>query len=549
MRADSAAWCGYNSDDAAGIAPQEGENAARIEAVFGKALRAAAPGGYSGMLIQQGNIIALIALLGWPVVIVVFFRVMPMTRALIWSILGAYMLLPQVSAINLPLIPDLNKESIPNLMAFAVCVSYWGRLPRVLPDGWVGRLLLVMFMISPAVTVLTNLDPVQFGIDQFGSFRLVDPNALETWGLPGLRIYDSGSALAQQVFFALPFFLARETLRTEEGLREILLALVIAGAIYALPMLYEVRMSPQLHIRLYGFFQHDFAQAIRQGGFRPFVFMPHGLWVAFFAFMVTMAAAARARAAKPGDTGRKLLMVPFGLFLVVLCKSMGPLAYTLIFVPVVLMLRPRAHLLIASVIVFGVISYPLSRGAGLIPTQAILDQVGEISEDRRQSLEFRFTNEQRIIDHVRDRPLFGWGGWGRFAVYDNATGESQTIVDGQWIITIGHYGWLGYLALFGLLALPILSLFWQSLRRGAAAVPVEASALALVLAVNMLDLLPNATLIPFTWLIAGALLGFAEDMKRATDATRRAQIRQAHNGIVLGLDPGAPAVPGPRTLL
>ena len=31
--------------------------------------------------------------------------------------------------------------------------------------------------------------------------------------------------------------------------------------------------------------------------------------------------------------------------------------------------------------------------------------------------------------------------------------------------------------------------------------------LALILGANMMDLLPNATQIPFTWLMAGALLG------------------------------------------
>ena len=509
------------------------------------------------MLIQIGNIVALLALLGWPVVIVWFFRVMPQTRALIWSILGAYMLLPQISAIDLPLIPPLNKESIPNLMAFAVCLSYWGKMPNPLPRAWIGRVLLVMFLISPVVTVVTNTDPIRFGIDTFGTMRLVDPNALEIWGLPGLRIYDSASVLVQQIFFALPFFLAREVLKTDEGLREILLALVIAGAIYTLPMLYEVRMSPQLHTRLYGFFQHDFNQAIRQGGYRPFVFMPHGLWVAFFAFMVTMAAAARLRAARGADSrsGLKLLLVLAGFGLVILTKSMGPLLYTLIFVPLVLIVKPRLHLAISSLIVLLVITYPLLRGAGLVPTRAILDQVSTISEERRESLEYRFTNEQRILDHVAEKPLFGWGGWGRFAVYDPATGESQSVVDGQWIITIGHYGWLGYLALFGLMALPVLSLTWQARRKGAAPLPVEASTLTLILAVNMLDMLPNATLIPFTWLIAGALLGYAEAMKRATDAVQRDSLRRAHGGVVLGLRPaetpprGPSGARGPRTLL
>jgi len=499
-------------------------------------------------MIGIGNAVALLALLSWPVVTVILFRVLPQTRALIWSILGAYMLLPQLSAINLPLIPPLNKESIPNLMAFAICVSYWGKLPRLMPDARIGRVLAVMFLVSPTITVLTNLDPILFGIDSFGSLRLVDANALERGGLPGMRIYDSASALGQQIIFILPFFLAREILRTHEGIREILLALVIAGALYALPMLFEARFSPQLHTLLYGFFQHDFIQAIRQGGFRPFVFMPHGLWVAFFAFMVTMAAAARARAAPPGTGAARLLMVGFGFGLVVLTKSMGPLLFTLVFVPMALILKPRLQLIVATLIVAMVISYPLLRGAGLVPITAILEQVAEIDPDRAQSLGYRFDNEDRILAHVEGRPLFGWGGWGRFMVHDPATGEAETVVDGQWIIAIGHYGWLGYIAVFGLLALPVLSLARQARRAGAAPVPVEVSVLALILAVNLLDLLPNATLIPFTWLMAGALLGYAEDMKRATDAARTARLSQAHTNVALGVAV-QPAPEGRRTLL
>ena len=49
-------------------------------------------------------------------------------------------------------------------------------------------------------------------------------------------------------------------------------------------MLVEVRLSPQINTWIYGFFQHDFIQMMRYGGFRPIVFLPHGLWVAFFAY-------------------------------------------------------------------------------------------------------------------------------------------------------------------------------------------------------------------------------------------------------------------------
>lgn len=500
-------------------------------------------------MIEIGNTFALLALLGWPVVVVVLFRTQSRERALIWSILGAYMLLPQLSAINLPGVPALNKETIPNLMAFATAMVIMGRMPELIPRGTVARVLLGLFLISPSITVLTNLEPVLFGTDRFGSLTLIDRNDLDSWGLPGLRIYDSISALAMQVFLMLPLFLAREILRTEAGMREIVLALVIAGAVYALPMLWEVRFSPQLHTRLYGFFQHDFAQAMRGGGFRPFVFMPHGLWVAFFAFMCTMAAAAWYRDSAADSRTKRLMLVGFMAGLVVICKSLGALILTLVFVPVALLARPRLQLALAATLAMLVLAYPLLRGAGLVPTEALVSTVEQFNPERAQSLDYRFTNEDRVLTHVEDKPLFGWGGWGRFMVHDPATGQSMTVVDGQWVIIIGHYGWLGFIALFGMLALPVLSLWWQARKPDAPPVPIVVSVLALVLAVNMVDLLPNATLIPFTWLIAGALLGYAESLKDATQAARAARLQGVHANVVLGAGARQGAAPPRRTVL
>lgn len=485
-------------------------------------------------MIEIGNTTALVVLLAWPLVIAVLFRKLPIERALIWSILSAYMFMPQLSAIDLPVVPPLDKVSIPNLSAFAACMVVLGRCPDLIPNGMATRVLLALFILSPAVTVLTNLDPILFGTDSFGSLTVVDHNALENWGLPGLRIYDSISALANQVFLMLPFFLARTILNTEDAIRDILVALVIAAGIYALPMLWEVRFSPQLHTRLYGFFQHDFRQAMRGGGFRPFVFMPHGLWVAFFAFMCAMAAAALARTAPQDERRKRMMILGFTGGLVVICKSMGALVFTVVFVPIVLFLKPRLHLLISVILVAIVLTYPMLRGSGLVPTDAIIARLVEVNPDRAQSLGYRFDNENSVLSHVEDKPLFGWGGWGRFMVYNNATGETETVVDGQWIITIGQFGWLGYVATFGLLTLPILSIWWLARKPEAPPIPVTVSTLVLVLAVNMVDLLPNATLIPFTWLIAGALLGYAEALKAQIASKRQTVQRERRKGVVLG---------------
>ena len=44
-----------------------------------------------------------------------------------------------------------------------------------------------------------------------------------------------------------------------------------------------------------------------------------------------------------------------------------------------------------------------------------------------------------------------------------------SIADGAWIITMGIYGWLGYIGEFGLTALPLLALGREAVAKYAAA--------------------------------------------------------------------------------
>lgn len=476
-------------------------------------------------MLSIGNSVALMALVAWPLVIIVMFRAMSLERALIWSVLGGYLFLPQLSEVNFPGIPAFNKVSIPNLTAFFVITAILGKLPGLMPKAWPGRLLVVALVLSPAVTVLTNLEPIRFGVQSYGSFAVMDPSALVRAELPGLRAYDSLAALVGQFIFLLPFFLAREFLRSEAAIRELLRALVVAIMIYSLPMLFEVRFSPQLHTWIYGFFQHDFGQTIRFGGFRPIVFTPHGLWLALFTFKALLASVALTIMAPPERKGRMLAISLFVVLLLILCRSMGPIVLALALLPPLIFAPRRVHLLIGLAVAVLVLAYPVLRGAGVIPTDALLALVERIDGDRAGSLGFRFRNEDLILAHVAEKPLFGWGGWGRFMPHDPLTGANYVVVDGHWIIVIGQYGWLGYLALFGLLVLPLISLWRQSRRAMAPEIPFAVSALVLVYAGNLIDLLPNATLIPFSLLIGGALLGHAEVVQRGEEKPAPRQIQ------------------------
>ena len=450
------------------------------------------------------NGIAYLMLLVWPVIATVLFQRLPREKALIWSILGAYMLLPPIANFNLPAVPDMDKFTISNLCALALTVWVLDERISFLPRSLIGRALIVLYVISPFATAMTNPDPIP----------------IVQGDVPALRLYDSASTVTYQLIALIPFFLARTLLRSAAAMRAIVGALVTAGLIYSIPMLIESRLSPQINVWIYGFFQHDFSQSMRGGGFRPMVFMPHGLWVAFFSLMTVLSALIIWRTDDGKHRARQ-----FGIFLYLslvlyLCKSVGPMVYAALLVPIILLIGRRWQLMVAAVLGVIVITYPLLRGAQMVPLDAILDYALSFSPDRHQSLNFRVMNEEQLLARAMEKPLFGWGGYGRNLILDPVNGRILTIPDGQWIIVLGTYGWLGYIAEFGLLTLPLVFLGREAVLQRSTAFSPFACTIALIYAANLVDLLPNATLIPFSWLMAGALMGYAEDLatQRRLDA-------------------------------
>lgn len=221
------------------------------------------------------NPIAFLMLAIWPLVAVAFFGRFRADKALIWTLMLGYLFLPEPpAAFDLPLMPPLNKHNIPALAAFAIALWRYGYDGPLLPQNIVGKILILTFVFSPVMTVLTNEEPIFFG----------------QVGLPGLAVKDAIALIMQQFLLILPFLLARQFLASGGAQRELMMALMIAGLAYSLLMLIEMRLSPQLNLWVYGYYQHLFGQSIRFGGYRPVVFLYHGLWVAFFCMTAVVAA-------------------------------------------------------------------------------------------------------------------------------------------------------------------------------------------------------------------------------------------------------------------
>jgi len=202
--------------------------------------------------------------------------------------------------------------------------------------------------------------------------------------------------------------------------------------------------------------------------------------------------------------------------LLVLCKSLASLAYGMALVPLILFASPKMQIRVAIAFALVAVIYPMLRNAHFVPLDAILAQAEAISADRAQSLGYRFTNEELLLGRAAEKDLFGWGGWGRNLIRHSETGQILSIPDGRWIIVFGTFGWVGYIAEFGLLALPVFLTGWQMRGRSATGVSPYAVPLVLMLAITLVDMLLNATLIPFTWMIAGAILGHMEQVRAAT---------------------------------
>jgi hypothetical protein len=165
-------------------------------------------------------------------------------------------------------------------------------------------------------------------------------------------------------------------------------------------------------------------------------------------------------------------------------------------------------------------AYPALRTFDLIPVHHISQAATNISLDRSKSFQTRVQNEDKLLAKANQKPLFGWGTWGRNRTYDRDTGRDTSITDGEWIIAFGQFGWLGYLSIFGLFTVSAFSAL-AAVSKEVTPASNTIGGLALLLAVNLIDMLPNANLTPMTLLVAGSIASAARVRARRRVSMRR----------------------------
>jgi hypothetical protein len=345
-----------------------------------------------------------------------------------------------------------------------------------------------------------------------------------------LGLYDGFSQSLQQfVVWGVPYWIGRAYFTDMRTLRDLALGIVLGGLLYVPFCIVEVRLSPQWHTWIYGYFQHDFSQVLRFGGWRPVVFMEHGLAVGFWMAAATLISGWMWHS---GDLP-EFTLGPFSLrpaytvgilaVTTLLCKSSGAIGLGAVGAAILyLSVKFRTRLLLGGLLSAPAL-YVYLRIWGGWTGMELADAIGQyFDRERSASVIFRLENENLLINRAMESPVFGWGGWGRSRVFDE-DGRDVTVTDGLWIIAFGDRGFVGLAALGAALAVPAIRVLrrfppnlWAKAPYGVAAV------LAVNLGLFFVDGIANAMLNPVFILSAGGMIGLAGSTQPASTAVSSA---------------------------
>lgn len=452
------------------------------------------------------NWLATAAILTWPLVALALYSTKSTAEATLWTILGAFLLLPSGFSVKLEMIPAFDKNSVPGLCALAGCILVGRSGKRTASAIGVTECLAFILICSPVVTSALNNDTIFIGE------RI----------LPGVGYYDGISGLLSQLMVFLPFFVGRRVFREAADFQLIVRCLVLAGLFYSIPMLIEIRLSPQLSNWVYGSSPTAFVTEVRYGGYRPVVFMTNGLQAAFFMMTTFLAAVSIWRLrSRIGPLPTQAMLGYMGA-LVLLTKSAGALIFSIVGAVIVAFVNSKIQLRVALLLATIGILYPVLRLSDAFPNNLMVETAALVNQERADSLGVRFDQEQQLLERASSRFLFGWGRYGRSRVYDDS-GKDVSFTDGQWILTLGQFGLIGFLAEFGLLTLPIFRAASAHRLVVGTRNRIFLSVVALIVAFSLVEQIPNASISSWTWLLAGALLGRAERIvqtARKTEASR-----------------------------
>lgn len=418
------------------------------------------------------------ALLLWiPASIFFFLYLKPWKAVVLIHVIG-FLVLPQ-GKIYVPALPDIDRHIA--MALGSLLGALWVRPPDPWPTfRWID-LPIVLWCSTPLLSSISN----------------------------DLGLWDGISGASREVIrIGIPWTLARRFVHGPEEARTLATVFVVAALVHVLPVLYEIRMSPQLHKMFYGYHQHSFIQTRRGEGWRPMVFMQHGLGLSLFH---TMAAILAVTLCGKSEYQRIERICAFLLLsaVVVITNSLGAIILFLFGLGLWTVCRGKAYggVMVASLLIIPL--YPGTRGFLGWDGMEVVNYFEEIDSNRAKSLRVRFEDEELLVDKAFERPIFGWGGWDRKQV-DTSGGKQATAYDSRWIINVSTRGWFGMICRMLIAIVPL----WAFSKRfppwtwhGPLLAP--AGGLFMVVLLHEFDSLINSMPSPLTILAMGVLANLA----------------------------------------
>lgn len=439
--------------------------------------------------------LANLVMLAWPLVCVLLFTWNSKYRAALYCYLLGTLFLPADIVIRLPGLPPLDQNTLPGYgILIAVLVLSKKLWSKARADA-VSLAAIVLMLLADVPRVFANTDPIIY------VYKYVQP--LVQHAAVAFILEDC-------LVFVLPFFLGIALGNSVERVKDMLDVWLKLALVYTPLAALEVRVSPQIHIWTYGYFQHDFIQMLRESGFRPIVFMTHGLEVALYmAISLLLAILAKTSGTRIWKVPPTVLVLLL-FVMVILCKSLAAMLYGGLGAILLLWASPRTRTFVAKLLALVILTYPLLRLMSWVPTEAIVEFIRDtINPDRAGSLQYRFQNEDMTLERTLRRPLTGWGGFERIQTHD-PWGWQLTVIDGSWIIELASGGIPRFLAVFGLLTWPLFKAAKVVRRLPTGEHSQLLSGMALITAFVVLDLIPNSFFNYFAPLLSGVVLGLCQ---------------------------------------
>jgi len=357
--------------------------------------------------------------------------------------------------------------------------------------------------------------------------------------------------------YTILYFLGRVYFSTPGSIRELAIGIAIGILVYLPLMLWEIRMSPQLHRQIYGFQSWAWQDVARDGGFRPRVFFVNslglGIWAASAVLVVWWLWL--------GGATKRLLGVPIQIVAIVglatsyLSKCLG--AFMLLLFGIGCLVAV-VHLKWRRMAMAGAAVVAIYLGTAIVGEVIPIRDWGTRAagllgrEDKEGSLRIRFVHESILLRHALGGPVIGWGGHGRNRPSDSEmvqriTSEAgvptrgRAITDGKWTIIVGKHGFLGLLTMWGWMVIPAtLASIWAIRLRIAMPIAAPVFGLAGFSYLYAIDQLLNAFWSPVQALVAGGLVSF---VGAATAFARQSRSRRGARAVVPPNRPRLEAAP------